>query len=360
MALLTKEEFTLYENIINLSQKNTRLVMLDYLKKKYDYVVEDEAFIYAVGTIPVALVAHMDTVFEESPKDRIVTSGGKTYMRPERKVTLYYDQWREMIACPDGAGFDDRAGIYAIFKIIESGLKPSIILTTDEEIGGVGALKFVNKVKEPLSDLRYIIQLDRRGTQDCVFYDLESPEFQSYIEGFGFKTNWGSFSDISTICPAWKIAGVNLSIGYENEHTTRETLNIQAWLDTIEKVKVMLQESDIPFWEYKGYLPIYGNYPYGDEFRYAYGYGYGYSYGDYYDDDYYVRCAHCKNEFDIFETMPHMNKDGKTEYYCLECEEHMKKCEKCGEYYYQKNSFWKYCKPCAKEMRKLGKRNPKG
>ena len=48
---------------------------------------------------------------------------------------------------------------------------------------------------------------------------------KSFIESTGyFKTAWGSVSDISTIAPALGVAAVNLSSGYFDEHTTRETL----------------------------------------------------------------------------------------------------------------------------------------
>lgn len=57
---------------------------------------------------------------------------------------------------PQGLGADDRAGIFAIIQIIKSGLRPHIILTTDEEVGGVGA-DLLSKNGNPFADLRYII-----------------------------------------------------------------------------------------------------------------------------------------------------------------------------------------------------------
>lgn len=347
MPLLSKEEFTLYENIINLSQNEMRLVMANYLGNKYkDNCIVTKDYIYAIGDIPIALVAHMDTVFEDSYNSYI--KNGQLVKPTRVHQDLYYDQWKETIACPMGAGFDDRAGIYAIYKIIEAGFKPTIILTTDEEIGGVGARKFVNdySLPAPNNDLRYIIQLDRRGENDCVFYSLQYPEFEKYIESFGFKTNFGSFSDISTLCPAWGIAGVNLSIGYENEHSVEEILNVKNWLATIEKVKTMLQETDIPFWEYKKSEVSNYNYPY------SYGYNYGYSYDDIFDSDYLIECANCHQQVDVFDTTPVVGEDGKARHYCTSCIEKVEECAKCGEIFFKENKKHKYCKNCSKEMRK--------
>jgi hypothetical protein len=86
---------------------------------------------------------------------------------------------------PQGLGSDDRAGIFAILQIVQSGLRPSIILTTDEERGGLGAQKLAKR-ECPIPFLRYMIQLDRHGNNDCVFYDRFCPSFIEHIESFGF------------------------------------------------------------------------------------------------------------------------------------------------------------------------------
>ena len=64
------------------------------------------------------------------------------------------------------------------------------------------------------------------------------------INSFGFKTDWGSFSDISILAPEWGIAAVNLSIGYESEHSQIERLFCRATERTIRKVCLMLEDAD--------------------------------------------------------------------------------------------------------------------
>ena len=121
------------------------------------------------------------------------------------------------------------------------GYKPYIIFTQGEEEGCLGAKALVRRFpKSPWKKLKYILQLDRRGEQDCVFYNCDNPDFTKYVESFGFITDWGSFSDISEIAPAWGIAAANLSVGYWDEHTYCERVAL-SWLEqTIEKVKKML------------------------------------------------------------------------------------------------------------------------
>lgn len=146
---------------------------------------------------------------------------------------------------PFGAGFDDKAGIFSIFKILEDGYLPHVIFTTNEEIGSLGAKKLVEDFSEnPFNDLKYLIQLDRANEHDCVFYSCENREFISYVESFGFVEAFGTSTDIRHICPVWDIAGVNLSIGYKDEHAENETLDVNIMFNTISKVKEMLDDSN--------------------------------------------------------------------------------------------------------------------
>lgn len=233
----------LLEKICSLSQDSLLQAMDKYLKKYYKTVHTTKEFIYAVGDIPVALTAHMDTVF------------------PKQPANLFYDRKKNVMWAVGGAGFDDKAGVFSILQIIKSGYRPTILLTTDEEIGAIGASALVEAFPEPASELKYIIELDRRGANDCVFYDCANKKFEEYVESFGFVTSFGSFSDISVICPSWGVAGVNLSCGYECEHSQSEHLYVGHMLDTIKKVKLMLDGAESA--EHFEYLPRQSAFSYG-------------------------------------------------------------------------------------------------
>ena len=183
-------------------------------------------YIMAAGDLPVCLIAHLDTVFD---KDRC------------KDKEIYVDHEHQIMWSPQGLGTDDRAGVFAILKLLKMGYKPYIIFTQGEEEGCLGAKALVHRFpKSPWKKLKYILQLDRRGEQDCVFYNCDNPDFTEYVESFGFITDWGSFSDISEIAPAWGLAAANLSVGYWDEHTYCERVAL-SWLEqTIEKVKKML------------------------------------------------------------------------------------------------------------------------
>ncbi len=322
MQKLTDNDYKLFKSIVSLKQSSLQKTLEAFLNKKYDTVISRKEYLFAKGDIPIALVAHMDTVFQKPPKD------------------IYYDREMGVIWSPEGGCGDDRAGVFAILKVIQSGLRPSVIFTTDEEVGGLGAEKLINDFPEAPTQLNYIIQLDRRGTNDCVFYDCDNPQFVQYVESFGFIENYGSFSDISEICPAWGMAGVNLSIGYEDEHSVSETLHVNPLLKTISKVKSMLQATNIP--EFK-YIPSvsasYWN-------RYLYK---GYSWD--FEDDEFFKCSKCGNLFEDYEMVPVVGLDGNQKYFCPDCcVAHVNWCVKCGEAFeIKEKSSEKLCPTCRHE-----------
>lgn len=215
--------------IVTLTQKQLKEFVKYVLNVNGYFPVCGDGYVYAAGNIPVMLVAHMDTVHKEPVKEIYVSNFGN-------------------VTSPQGIGGDDRCGVYSIFSIIAD-LKPYVLFTEDEETGGVGANKFVYEYQnDPQKlgniDIDFMIEIDRQGNNDAVYYDCDNPEFEKLISGYGYKTQWGSFSDISVIAPELGVAAVNLSSGYYKAHTTSEYINVPELEHTIEIVKQIL--SNVP------------------------------------------------------------------------------------------------------------------
>ena len=98
----------------------------------------------------------------------------------------------------------------------------------------------------PLS-VYYIIELDRQGYNDAVYYDCDTPEFTTFVDEFGFEQKRGSFSDISIIAPHYGIAAVNLSTGYYNAHRQHECIDMKAVQHNIKRVVDMVNAEYGPF-----------------------------------------------------------------------------------------------------------------
>ena len=251
----------LFENICKMTQPEVKAYMEEYLTENGYDVINEDGFLYAKGTIPVLLVAHMDTVHTAQCK-KIVNKKGK-------------------LSSPQGIGGDDRCGVFMIATLVKEH-KCSVLLCEDEEKGGIGARKFTNakhlvigednvKVEEKYIDnlgVNYMIEFDRRGNKDAVFYSCDNKDFIDFVEDVTcFKYANGSFSDISVLMPAAKISGVNLSCGYYNAHTVTEYVVYDEMMDAIEAASVLIKEKcDKPF-EYiakKYAVPTYtkySNYP---------------------------------------------------------------------------------------------------
>lgn len=333
MRLLDKREYGELEAILKLDEKNLLKVMKILLEEEgYSNIVSTKDYIVAVGDTPVALVAHLDTVFKHPPQN------------------IFYDREKNVMWSPEGLGADDRAGVFAIVEIIRNyeDLNPTIILTTGEEKGCIGAEALVEEIPLPPTEIKYIIELDRRGYNDCVFYSCDNEEFEKYVESFGFVTDWGSFSDISSICPAWKTAGVNLSIGYYGEHDYCELLCIEHMYETIGKVVKMLKEADEA--ESFEYIPKAYTFPTKTElYEWNQSYEVAEENLDYFLNPSKSKCSFCGEEYFDYDLYPVFDEDKRHILYgcpdCISREKSIKWCLSCGEPYINSDSN-QYCEEC--------------
>lgn len=222
--------------------KPTQRKLYDMLRKMYKgkTVCCKQCFVLVRGEAPVMLVAHLDTVHKDPVSDICMTVDGDILMSPQ------------------GIGGDDRCGVYALVSAYEAAeKKPWLLFTCDEEVGGRGADAFCQlyekgKLPKELSGLKCIVEIDRRGSEDAVYYDCDNKDFETYITSKGFVTAHGSFSDISYIAPELGVAAVNLSSGYYNAHTQHEFINLKHLEAVIEKVKTIVADAALPdFPKYK-------------------------------------------------------------------------------------------------------------
>ncbi len=220
------------------------LALLAQELRKLGYAPQEAGeFVYAEGDVPVLLVAHADTVYEGKKRRLAVEQA------PDRKkMEVYYDRQRGCLWSPHGLGADDRAGVAAILEVLREGYRPSVLLTDGEESGGWGAEAAASALRPRV---KLVIELDRRGKGQAVYYDCANADLEEYITALGFQTERGIFTDISILCPKWGIAGVNLSIGYYNEHSTSEYFLEPSALYTIERVMRLLDEAKhLPHFRY--------------------------------------------------------------------------------------------------------------
>ena len=218
-----------FEKLVVKTQSEMKEFLAEELKRRGREVEVGDGYIYSKGDVPIILAAHMDTVHEEVVSEIVYENG--------------------RISSPQGIGGDDRCGIYMILKVIKK-YNCHVLFFEDEEIGGVGSEKFTKTETcvQLMDKVNYVIELDRMNSKDAVYYQLDNPEFQDFVEKEFWKTAYGSFTDICHICPALGVAGVNLSCGYYKQHTFDEYVVLSEMETAIEEVKKLIartKENDV-------------------------------------------------------------------------------------------------------------------
>lgn len=164
-------------------------------------------------------VAHVDTVHRETGANKIRKTQGKWYA--------------------DGAclGADDGAGCAILMHMLHAQIPAYYIFTQGEEKGGIGAKYLADHSPELLACFDRAIAFDRRGIDSVITHQgwgrCCSDEFAAVLSGelcadgvlmylgddTGVYTDTAEFVDIIPEC-------TNISVGYDNEHSDRETLDI--------------------------------------------------------------------------------------------------------------------------------------
>ncbi|KMY55301.1 peptidase M28 [Bacillus sp. FJAT-27231] len=154
-------------------------------------------------------------------------------------------------------GADDRAGVAVLLEMARRlqeckfNGKIKFIFTVEEEVGLVGA-RSVNEYF--LWDVNAAFVVDRRGTGDivtsCGGYEAFCDErYGTFIEEAAEKqglTGWRCTKGGSSDTRVWAshgIQSVNLSAGYQNEHTSSETLDVEACYQTVQLLIGVLHQA---------------------------------------------------------------------------------------------------------------------
>ena len=266
-----------FESLCLLSQEDLKEKLYKELDDTHGVYFED-GFLYREGSIPILLVAHMDTVHKELPKEIVYANG--------------------TISSPQGIGGDDRCGIYMILEILKKH-DCHVLFTEDEEIGCIGTDKFINSIlaDQLKGKFQYLVELDRKGDKDAVFYECDNPKFEKFITKEFWKTNYGSFTDIVDLSPVLKAASVNFSCGYYKAHSKDEYVVLAEMENNIKEVCALIErttpEDTYEYIEAKSYFSKkYGSY-YG-------GYYGGYDSWDYDWYDGYGTKKETKRQFTIY------------------------------------------------------------
>ena len=198
-------------------------------------------FVYVPGSRKdrVLLVAHADTVWDA------LYGNGRGYKQSlVLKDGAYSGVYRDC-----GIGADDRAGCAILWLLKDSG--HSLLIVDGEEYGQIGSHHIKESYPEIFDELNnhsYMIQFDRRENANYKVYTLPvTKEFIKFIESETGYKNSGIYSRTDIVVLCRDICGVNLSIGYYDEHSTEESLVFEEWFSTLTIAERLLSEEQKRF-----------------------------------------------------------------------------------------------------------------
>ena len=178
----------------------------------------------------------------------------------------------EMFVNSDCLGADDGAGIIVLIEMINAGIEGLYIFHRAEEVGGQGSNYIATETPELLNGITKCIAFDRKGRDSVITHQsMErccSDEFAEELcqelmvtDLMWFPDDTGSFTDSANYIDLIPEC-TNLSVGYNNEHTKDETLDI----GFLEKfIDILLQVNwDLPVVR-DCTKPEYLSYSYGKE-----------------------------------------------------------------------------------------------
>ena len=241
---------------------------------------EGEVLAYVVdnshGSSKVLWSAHIDTM----------------HRKPKEGTSEVFTQ--EVWATDDGMAFvddscdclgaDDGAGMWLMFNMIMQDVAGTYIFHRGEEVGCWGSGGMVDHHKDWLKQFTHAIAFDRRGTTSIITHQRSERacsdalgeqlislfNMRYELDDTGVYTDTAEYMEIIPEC-------VNISIGYDHEHSNKETLDMTHCLALRDAVcaldwdKVdLIVERDPTKHEYKAY---------------KYGVGSSWGYGGYADND---------------------------------------------------------------------------
>lgn len=131
-------------------------------------------------------------------------------------------------------GADDRAGIFIALNLLHR-KDFNFAFFAQEEVGCKGSTQFA--IKEDLYQYSCFIGLDRasrNGKQNIATYGFDNKQLTKL---FGYPESIGSLCDASLLSQYSDIACVNLSVGYDNEHSNKEMLDLSLMRETLQVMK---------------------------------------------------------------------------------------------------------------------------
>lgn len=189
-----------------------------------------------IGDAPILWSSHTDTVH---------TQGGSQLLRVSHGIITQADKNSNCL------GADCTAGVWLMMEMIRANTPGLYVFHRAEEIGCKGSSFIAEHRADILAGIEYAVAFDRRGTKSIITHQwcgrccsevfsnsLSDALGMAHVsDDGGSVTDTASYVDLIGECS-------NLSVGYMNEHTKRETLD-WAYLEKLRAALIRLDVSTL-------------------------------------------------------------------------------------------------------------------
>jgi hypothetical protein len=173
-----------------------------------------------IGKAPVLWSCHTDTVHRQGGKQHLAIDHGVAKLALDSKASCL--------------GADDTAGVWLMREMILAKREGLYVFHRGEEIGGIGSTHIAQETPELLDGIQAAIAFDRKGRHSVITHQwggrCASESFANslawHLGGDFMPDDTGTFTDTANyvyLVPEC----TNVSVGYENCHTAKETLDLK-------------------------------------------------------------------------------------------------------------------------------------
>lgn len=183
-----------------------------------------------IGNSPILWSSHIDTVHRTAGTQPVMIGNGIISLSPK--------------ADSNCLGADCTVGVWIMMNMIRAGIPGTYIFHHGEEIGGIGSNYISDVTPDKIKGLQYAVAFDRKGYDEIITHQMSgrcaSDDFGNSLIGalhpMGMKlSSGGTFTDTANyahIIPEC----TNIAVGYFNQHTPRETLDVNHANDLLRTI----------------------------------------------------------------------------------------------------------------------------
>jgi hypothetical protein len=199
-------------------------------------------YVLDVGTPTIVFSSHVDTVH---------SGGGMQVVEYDANLRVAYKQDNQPL------GADDAAGVWLLLQMIDAGVPGRYMFHRGEECGGLGSKMVAEHHRSLFAGIDHAVAFDRKGDCSVITYqrggrccsDKFADELACRLTALTGHTiaadETGSFTDTANYTG---LVGecTNVSVGYLDEHSGKEMLDIEYLLKLREACCIAATWSDLP------------------------------------------------------------------------------------------------------------------